>query len=219
MLEPQPKKSLSEDLRSLLPSEEGVSVPLRHVFSTMVGRGYALLILIFAFPFLLPIPIPGLSIPFGVVIALFGLRMMLAQKPWLPESILRLKLHYKTLSLLVEKGVWLAAKVEKVLRPRLLFLSAGHFHFRVFGLFFFCMAALLALPMPPGTNFPPAFAITLLCLGMMERDGYFILAAYAVGFITAILFAALFAGAYWIILEGWGRFFTEIACEWLQCVS
>lgn len=219
MLEPQPKKSLSDDLRSLLPPEPGLSVPLRHVFSTMVGRGYALLILIFAFPFLLPIPIPGLSIPFGVVISLFGLRMMLAQKPWLPETILRLKLPYRTLSTLVEKGVWLASKVEKVLRPRLLFLSSGHFHFRVFGLFFFCMAALLALPLPPGTNFPPAFAITLLCLGMMERDGYFILAAYVTGFFTAILFSAIFAGAYWIILETWGRYFSQIVVEWLPLMS
>lgn len=208
MTAPEIKHSLSEDLRLLLPAEQGKSVPLQHIFSIMVGRGFALLILIFSFPFLLPVPLPGLSVPFGVVIALFGLRMCLEKKPWLPQFLLKTKIHYGTLAVLVDKGVWLASKVEKVLKPRLLFLSAGTFHFRVHGLMFICMGTLLSLPLPPGTNLPPALAIVLLCLGMMERDGYFILASYVVGFLTAILFAALFFGAYWIILEGWEKMFA-----------
>lgn len=210
MTKPAIKRTLSEDLRSLLPPEPGKSVPLQHIFSVMVGRGFALLILIFGMPFLLPVPLPGLSVPFGVVIALFGLRLCLAQKPWLPQFLLKTKIHYGTLSMLVDKGIWLAKKVEKVLKPRLLFLSAGEFHFRVHGVMFICMGILLALPLPPGTNFPPALSIVLLCLGMMERDGYFILASYLVGFLTAILFALLFAGAYWIILEGWEKLFASL---------
>lgn len=204
------KHSLSEDLRSLLPPEPGKSVPLQHIFSIMVGRGFALLILMFSFPFLLPLPLPGLSVPFGIVIALCGLRLCLAQKPWLPQFLLKTKIHYGTLALLVDKGVWLAGKVEKVLKPRLLFLSSGEFHFRVHGLMFICMGTLLALPLPPGTNLPPALSIVLLCLGMMERDGYFILASYVVGFLTAIFFATLFAGAYWIILAGWEKLFASL---------
>lgn len=208
MTQPAIKRTLSEDLRSLLPADPGKSVPLQHIFSIMVGRGFALLILIFGFPFLLPVPLPGLSVPFGIVIALFGLRLCLAQKPWLPQFLLRTKIHYGTLAMLVEKGVWLASKVEKVLKPRLLFLSAGEFHFRVHGVMFVCMGILLALPLPPGTNLPPALSIVLLCFGMMERDGYFILASYLVGFLTAIFFAFLFAGAYWIIFEGWEKLFA-----------
>lgn len=205
---PEIKRSLSEDLRSLLPAESDKSVPLQHIFSVMVGRGFALLILFFSFPFLLPLPLPGLSVPFGIVIALFGLRLCLAQKPWLPEFLLKTKIHYGTLALLVEKGVWLASKVEKVLKPRLLFLSAGEFHFRVHGLMFVCMGALLALPLPPGTNFPPALSIVLLSLGMMERDGYFILASYVVAVLTTILFSLFFAGAYWFLFAAWEKLFA-----------
>jgi hypothetical protein len=200
MPEPVLKRTLSEDLRSLLPKDPGINVPIQHVFNVMVGRGYALLILFFSFPFLLPLPLPGLSVPFGVIIALFGLRLTLAQKPWLPQALLRRNIQYTTLSALVDKGVWLASKVEKVLKPRLLFLSASEYHFRVHGVLFVCMGIVLALPLPPGTNFPPAFSIVLLCLGMMERDGYFIVASYLVGIATPILFAFIGVGLYKAVL-------------------
>jgi hypothetical protein len=39
-----------------------------------------------AFPFCTPIPLPGFSLPFGLVIAIIGLRLALGQKPWLPRT-------------------------------------------------------------------------------------------------------------------------------------
>lgn len=206
MDEPTIKRTLSQDLESLLPPETGDGVPVEHIFSVMIGRGYALLILFFSFPFLV-LPLPGLSVPFGIVIALFGLRMVLAQKPWLPQSLLRRKIHYQTLAMLVKKGSWLASKVEKMLKPRLLFLSSNHFHFRMHGVMFFCMGILLALPLPPGTNYPPALAIVLLCFGIMERDGYFIVASYVVGLLSAILLATFGVGLYWMTLRAWHYLF------------
>jgi hypothetical protein len=48
------------------------------------GRGVAMLLLLLALPFCV-IPIPGLSIPFGIAVLLIGIRIAFRQKPWLPK--------------------------------------------------------------------------------------------------------------------------------------
>jgi len=53
-------------------------------------------------------------------------------------------------------------------------------------------ALLLALPLPiPFTNMIPGWAIFLIALGLMERDGLFILAGHLVLFISLAYFALL----------------------------
>jgi hypothetical protein len=53
-------------------------------------------------------------------------------------------------------------------------------------------AFVLLLPLPPGTNFPPALCIILMAGGLLERDGRFILAGY-LAFALNVVFFALFA--------------------------
>ena len=56
----------------------------------------------------------------------------------------------------------------------------------------FVAAFVLLLPLPPGTNFPPALCIILMAGGLLERDGRFILAGY-LAFALNVVFFALFA--------------------------
>ena len=61
-------------------------------------------ILIMSLPFCFPIAIPGLSIPFGVVIMLLGIRIACGRKPDLPAFILRKEIKHKTLERIVKGG-------------------------------------------------------------------------------------------------------------------
>jgi hypothetical protein len=60
----------------------------------------------------------------------------------------------------------------------------------VVGVVVLIMAIVLALPLPPGGNFPPALACTVLALGLVQRDGIVIL----IGIVGSVL--ALAAASY-----------------------
>ena len=57
------------------------------------------------------------------------------------------------------------------------------------------MVALLLLPLPvPFSNALPAFTVVLLAAGMLEKDGYFVIAGLLMFVITLIFFGGLFLG-------------------------
>ncbi|NBT58299.1 hypothetical protein EBT16_05900 [bacterium] len=63
------------------------SVSLKKLFSETATEDQAIITLFLALPFLLPLPLPGLSIPFGAVILILGLRMFLGKTFWLPRPL------------------------------------------------------------------------------------------------------------------------------------
>jgi hypothetical protein len=194
-------RALSEILRSLLPATPGQAVQVRQVFAPLALRGSALLAVLVALPFCLPVPLIGLSTPFGLLAGFFGFRLALGLPPWLPQSWLDRSVPYETLRSLVTHGGNFAEKIERVLHPRLMFLAEGTSVRIVCGLLMVWMAALLSLPIPiPGTNILPALPIVLLGLGLMERDGVFILAGYLLAGLASVVFASL-AGTFWVVVQ------------------
>ena len=84
---PLPKaRRLSEELESLLQIAPGQPMKLRTVVEHLHFRGLPTLIVLLCVPFLFPLPLPGLSIPFGVAIALCGLRLGLVRACGCPNS-------------------------------------------------------------------------------------------------------------------------------------
>ena len=151
----------------------------------------------FACPFLTPVTIPGVSIPFGLAIALCGFRIAFGHKPWLPGFILNRSISYPALERMVHFGCAIYGKVEKVIRPRLSFLIAGPGIPMLTGLCITVSGILLSLPIPPPfplTNTIPGFAIILLSLGLLERDGVLIICGYALT-VMAAAYVALIAVA------------------------
>ena len=81
---------LSEDLLRMLERAAGNSITLREIIEILHGRGFDVLIIVLAAPFLTPIPLPGLSTPFGLILMFFGVRIALRKHPWLPRKFLEL---------------------------------------------------------------------------------------------------------------------------------
>jgi Uncharacterized ABC-type transport system, permease components len=83
-------------------------------------------------------------------------------------------------------------RLERHLRPRLPGLTRPPAE-RLLGLAVMVLAAVLALPIVFG-NQPPAFAIALIALGLIEKDGAFVAAGLAAGVVAIAIVAAVVLG-------------------------
>ncbi len=195
---PPPPPRLSEDLRELLRETGGRAITLGELERILQGRGFGLFLLLLALPFTFPIAIPGLSVPFGIVIMLIGLRIAMGRKPGLPEFILRREIKYAVLEKIVTLGLKLATKLEKLAKPRMHFLQRWPGMINLIGLGIASGGLLLSLPLPPlipFSNTIPALAVLFLTAGLTERDGLLVLIGHCVNIAAWIYFSVMFAAA------------------------
>lgn len=193
-----PTRRLSDDLREVLRSAAGRDVTLGELEHKLQGRGFALFILLLSIPFCFPVAIPMLSIPFGLVIMLLGIRIALGRKPKLPEFILQKEIKHKTLERIVGFGLKLCQRIEKIARPRMHFLRDHPGAVKLIGIGLASGGVQLLLPLPPLiplSNTIPGISVILLTVGLIERDGVFVLCGYFVNLCAWIYFGVMFAAA------------------------
>ena len=171
------------------------------------GRAYLLLVLLLTLPFCAPISVPGLSTPFGLAIALIALRQALGQQPWLPEWLLRKRLPPGFFRRIFVVAARLIRFLENFLRPRATGFVDAPVLRNLHSVVLLLAACLLALPLPiPLSNTAPAWAILLIAAGMLERDGVFVMAGYAV---------ALAGVAVVVLLGGAAHHLLDAVTRWL----
>jgi hypothetical protein len=188
---PKPRK-LSEVLEHLIEEFQERPVTLREVIGVLQGRAYNLLMLLLAIPFLLPLPLPGLSTALGLVISVIALRLTLGQKPWLPARLLDRVLPPRFFPTLLAGARRVLRLLEVMLKPRHLWLTASPLLGQLHAFIILVAGLVLLLPLPPGTNFPPALCIVIMAGGLLERDGLFVLGGYLAFAFNGVFFA-LFA--------------------------
>ena len=192
------RPTFSQELRSLAAKFADRPACLSEIMEATQGRGFDLLLLCISLPFLTPIPLPGLSTPFGLVVALIGARLAVGRKPWLPQRLLARELPPRFLAKMLKAASRIVRLLEFFLRPRLGFLHES-FMFRRFGggLIMIC-GLLLLLPLPvPLTNSLPALTVLLLAASALERDGASFLAGCFMFLVTvAYFFLLAFGGAH-----------------------
>jgi len=198
-------RKLSAALRALSDSLPPGKVSLRHLLEAMGEQGLLMLCALLTLPFMIPLSIPGVSTVFGVAILSIGVGVTLNRVPWMPERILERPLTTDSLKQAFEKGFRVVARFEHVVRPRWLWVtSTGAIRF-THGLGLILAALLLMLPfgLVPFSNTLPALAALLIALGLLERDGLFVVAGHAVNVAAIVYFGFLIAGA---IAAGHGVF-------------
>lgn len=193
-------RRISVILREFMDNESDSRVTIGQLKDTLADRAFAILMLIFALPNLVPIPIPGISVFLGIPLILLSFQLASGRKaPWFPLWLSRKSISDKDLSKIFSYIMPYLVKLEKVLRPRFGFLVKPYAERIIAGLCFI-MAILIALPIPLG-NWFPAFSICLFSLAILEHDGVFcLLGIIAVcislilvsSVVTAITFAALY---------------------------
>jgi hypothetical protein len=200
------RRRLGDDLQALVDDAAGKPISLGRMIEVLGDRGHAVLIIILTAPFLV-LPIPGISTAFGAAIFALGACVMLGIRPWLPRFIAKRQLSSEKLSRLVAGVERVLRKVEKVCRPRMLWLTHKAWHWLIG--FSLCAAAVaLALPIPiPWNNVPPAFVLMLLAFGLLERDGVLLVAGHIAN--IALWIAIYFMGDFLIdmIQKAWNTVF------------
>ncbi|MEW6731209.1 MAG: exopolysaccharide biosynthesis protein [Acidobacteriota bacterium] len=185
-------KSVSSLLYEVSRSVHKDGLTLRELLEQLGERGLLVMSMVLTVPFLLPISIPGSSIPFGLIIALIGMGIITNKAPWLPNRLMNRRIAADKLILMLEKGAHLFSRIEKRIHPRLLLLTHGMTITRLNGILLVASALLLMAPLPiPLSNMPPAYGILFLALGSMERDGYFIIAGYVIVLATTLIFSLI----------------------------
>lgn len=184
-------KTLEESLTIVLEKSREGAMSLQEILNVLSGRGMDVLLIFMSLPFCQPIQIPGTSTPFGIVIALIGLRMSIKHGVFLPKFLLDKKISPKIINTIVTKSLWLLGKIKRWIHPRMQWVCYSPVMKFTNGMIIFLAGIFLALPLPiPFANIPAAWVVFLIALGLLEDDGLLVCIAYgimALG-ITALLF-------------------------------
>lgn len=191
---PERKKRFSQILDEIGADERRERVSVSDLMRAMDARAVAALILLFALPNVVPTP-PGTSSVLGLPLLYLTAQMMLGKLPWLPAIIADRSMTRSDFNAFVGRVTPLLARVERLLRPRLFFLTAPPSE-RIIGGIFFLLAIVLALPIPLG-NMLPALAISLMALGVLERDGLWVIFGVLVGVLSMVIVS----GVVWALVK------------------
>ena len=182
-----------EDISSKIP-DEGITI--KDFLDMMGNRGGLIICLILATPFLIPVSIPGSSIPFGLGIMFIGISRIF-NRYLIPKPIMNYTLPRDTLLKILNGTMNALGKLEKYIKPRFLILTKGSTINRVNLSLMVFTSFLLMLPLPvPLTDSLPGYSIFFLVLGILEYDGYFVLAGYLLVSATTIYFSLIFLFGY-----------------------
>lgn len=165
----------------------------------LTGReGLPLVTLLLALPFIFPIPLPGLSIPFGIIIVIHGIYMLLDREPWLPKRFQKVHIP-KTIGL---KVLSVAKRITGSNGPggnSKLKCMVAHPLTRTLTLCLVIVGGfLLALPLPPGTNVLPGLMVAVSSLALLRGTKLFV----ALSLISLALNISFFGALWWLGYEG-----------------
>jgi hypothetical protein len=187
---------------SAYPSRDRISVG--ELVSILQDRAISILLVVFAAPNLVPTP-PGASLVLGAPLIFLSVQLMVGAKPWLPRLIRKRSIGRVEFATIVGRIVPWLEKAERFLKPRWKGLTYPPVE-RLVGAVCLLLAVILFLPIPLG-NILPALAICLFGLGILERDGVWILcggvvSVAAVVLVSGVLVALVIVVTHFILALG-----------------
>lgn len=186
--------NLESLLASLSEQTAGEDVSVREMLNAVGRRSYGPILLLLGFIAISPLTIiPGTSWLVALIILLIAGQIVLGRAfPWVPKRVLDISFPRSALVSGVDHARKYARPVDKVLKPRLAFLSRTPF----IGLSaLVCIAAALVtfpLGLIPFGPVLPGLTVLLFGLGLTARDGFVLIAA-GLGL----------AGAVYLLLRVW----------------
>lgn len=154
-------------------------------------RGFGVLIFLFALPMAIPIPVPpGVNILFATPLLFLTFQQIYgAKKPWLPEKIRKRNVNHDKMVPILEKSKPWLNRLSFFIKPRMAFITHGYLS-NLIGVFGFLFALCVSIPVPM-TNTVPSFAIMLMALGILMRDGLAVIGGMIVGCLWITLLGTL----------------------------
>lgn len=181
---------LSQVLNDLSMDQSRDRIALSDLLESLKLRAFGPLLLVFAIPNIIPAP-PGTSAILGLPLIFLAFQMLIGGKPWFPAFIARRSMDRVDFARVMAAALPRVGKAERMVKPRFVFLSSRLAE-KLLGLFCLSLALVLVLPIPLG-NMAPSLAIAIIGLGLLERDGLWIL----FGLITGLAAMFIVSGVIW----------------------
>lgn len=195
---PPPSSSpvpLSLALESRVGALGGDRISIKDILRLLDDRSSWTLLLVLALPMAIPIPAPGLSVPFGACMMLTSAQIALGRNHvWVPEILARRTMQAATLAKVVRAALPTLRRLEKIVRPRKRWLAGDWMQVPI-GVACLVLATIITLPIPLG-HVVPGTAISLFALGMMERDGVTVWTGLAIAIAGVLLVVLASQGVY-----------------------
>ncbi len=170
-------------------------VTLADILELAGERTFGFLLVLLSLPSALPIPAPGYSIPFGIVIFLLAIQMIAGRKrPWFPEKYKKKSVALKHVQKFLQAGLPWLRRLEGVSRPRMSGVCTSRAGEVAMGVAIALMAISMMIPLPL-TNTFPAIGVFITGFSLIEDDGFVGLAGLTVCTIALVVSTAII-GAY-----------------------
>lgn len=176
---PQTSAALS-DILSGIAEQPQPYISVGELMERFGGRAFGALLFVFGLACALPWP-PGGTTIFGLPLVVLAPQLVMgAAAPWLPRAVRERTLAVADLRRGLPRVIPLLKRAEAVSKPRLtaVFGGAGGLGERLIGLVCLALGLILILPIPGG-NMVPGLAVATLSFALVQRDGLFALAGYA----------------------------------------
>ncbi len=168
---------------------ESGSITVGRLMDALSDRSFGVIIILFA----LPNAIVPIAWVLGTPILLFAVQLVMGrQKPWLPEFMSRQEISRETFAKIASYVVKYLSTMEQWLKPRWNFLTTDAAE-RFIGLWMAFLVLVLLVPVPFG-NALPAFGISIIAAGLIEKDGAAIVVGSIIGLADTLYVVALLGG-------------------------
>ena len=189
-------------LRRLADDGGDAGLTLHEIRDRLDERAYGLLILLLSIPCLVP-GLYGVPQVVGLIVILLAGQMLVGrEEPWLPRWFLNLRCKGSWLKAMADFAETKLGWIDRLSRPRLRRFADGPGE-KLAAVFMILATVTIVMPL---TNTIPSIALAVLSVGLIQRDGLFVLAGCAVTTVWLTILGALGTG----LLMG-----AEWATRWL----
>ena len=152
--ETPPPLPLGDTLKQLLQTEDTRGLSIREITGAVGEKGFGLVLIVLSLPSALPVPAPGYSTPFGIVIALIALQMIRGRTAvWLPAKLSAIRIKPKLAHTMLGSASKFLHAIERFIRPRQKWIRS-HPGQAGLAVVIAIMACLMMLPIPIDQYFP-----------------------------------------------------------------
>lgn len=192
--------AISSRLEQLAENASGGSVSLAWIMEQLHERAFGLFLLVLALPCCVPL-LYGIPQVVALPLMFVSAQILMGRRtPWLPDRLAARTVSDEGLQNLTKRaGPWLR-RIEAISRPRYTQLTTAPAD-RLVGLALVLFSASILVPLP-ATNTVPGFAVVLVAMGLLQRDGILVILGSLLG--TAWIASLIFAGATLVsLIKGW----------------
>ncbi|MEJ6394700.1 exopolysaccharide biosynthesis protein [Gymnodinialimonas sp. 2305UL16-5] len=188
---PNEAMAISHRLSQLAEDADGDAVSLDWILTQLHERAFGLFLLVLALPCCIPF-LYGVPQIVALPLMFVSGQILLGRKaPWLPKKLGARTVSKEGLENLARRARPWLRRIEAVSRPRLVALTRAPLD-QVMGAALVLFSASILVPLP-GTNTVPGFAVVIVSMGLLQRDGILVVVGAMLG--TAWIASLIFAGA------------------------